>query len=149
MYRRFFTGPNAERDAKAHAKELNDKRGATGPVAGAPGKPGSKFGAGLGALLAAENALKAKQAAIAKAKADAAKKASVGQFVAMHQQNAIKVLDQLTSTSSRASVLEAVRQAEAAGLPQAQVEAVLKARGFDQGRLAGFANQLKAETARA
>ena len=146
MHRRFFTGPQAEADAKKHAAELNAAPRGGAPV---PAKPGAKLGGALRAVLDAEAGLKAKQAATAKAKAAAAQKASVGQFAAMHQQAAVKALDELTSASPRASVIAAIRQAEAAGLPQARVEAVLKARGFDQGRLVGFANQLKAETARA
>jgi hypothetical protein len=146
MYRRFFTGPNAESAAKADAAQLNAAP-KPGPVVSA--KPGAKFGGALGAVVVAENALKAKQAATAKAKADAAAKNAANQFARLHTENANKALNELASNSTRAQVIFAIRQAEQAGIPQARVETVLKSRGFDQGRLAGFANQLKAETAKA
>ena len=142
MYRRFFTGPNAEKDAKAHAAQLNAAP-KPGPAAGA------KLGGPLGAILVAHRQLKAKQEATAKAKAAAAQKASVGQFAAMHQQAAIKALDELTPTSSRDAVISAIAQCEAGGIPQARVEAVLKSRGFDQNKLGAMVRTLQAETARA
>jgi hypothetical protein len=149
MYRRFFTGPNAERDAKAHAAQLNSAPRPTQGVTQGSGKPGAKLGGGLGAVLAAHNALVAKQAATAKAKTEAAQKKAVGQFATLHQQAAITALDELTPGSNRAAVIFAIRQCELASIPQARVEGALKGRGFDQNKLAMFVRQLQAETLKA
>jgi hypothetical protein len=146
MYRRFFTGPNAERDAKAHAAQLNS--GAKPAAAGAA-KPGAKFGGSLGAVVAAETALKAKQAATAKAKADQASKQAVGQFAKLHQETAAKAMEALTPGSTKAQVIFAIRQAELAGLPQPMVEAALKNRGFGPGQISAMVRELQAETAKA
>jgi hypothetical protein len=145
MYRRFFTGPNAERDAKAHAAQLN----AAKPATAAPAKPGAKFGAGLGALLTAENALKAKKAATAAAKAKVQQNNANAQFARLHQESAKKALDALTPSSTREQVIFAIRQAEQAGFPQATVEAHLKSRNFGPNQIAAMVRTLQAETARA
>jgi hypothetical protein len=146
MYRRFFTGPQAETAARTHAAQLN---AAPRPGPTTAPKPGAKLGGALRAVIDADAGLKTKQAATAKAKAAAAEKAAQGKFAALHRETALKTLDALTATSNRAAVVFAIRQAELAGLPQAQVESILTARGFGSGRLNGFANQLKAETAKA
>ena len=144
MYRRFFTGPNAEKDAKAHAAQLN---AAPKPTPGGPAKPGAKLGGVLRGVIDAHAGLEAKKAATAKAKLAA--KGAPGQFAALQRETAVKLLNDLTPTSTRHGVVFAIRQAELAGLPQAQVEQILAARGFGASRLGGFVNQLKAETAKA
>jgi hypothetical protein len=147
MHRRFFTGPQAEANAKKHAAELNAAP-RPGPAApSAPAKPGAKLGGALRNVIDAHAGLEAKKAATAKAKLAA--KAAPGQFAALHRETALKALNDLVPTSNRAAVVFAIRQAELAGLPQQQVESVLTAKGFGAPRLAGFTNQLKAETAKA
>ncbi len=100
------------------------------------------FGGFCRAALDAYDTRKAELAAEAAERAEKSKPTE-DQEAERHQRNAISALNALDSDSTPVAVVHAIRYAELAGIPEAEVEIILKARGFNRARCEALLKALK------